>query len=124
MAEDVEIMDVGTVKGNVVGALCYLSGILSGMLILILEKDNKFVRFHAIQSIILSLFSIVIFFIITFMALVPVIGWMLAILSPMIFVLWIVISIFLMGKAYKGEIYKLPIVGDITEKYSGDKTFF
>lgn len=44
--------DTGVVKGNIVGILCYLGGILSALLLLMLEKDNKFVKFHAMQSIV------------------------------------------------------------------------
>ncbi len=95
---------------NVAGLLCYLLGFITGILFYVLEKDNSFVRFHAMQSIItfgaIFVLSIVLGFI-------PIIGWILALLLPFVaLALWIILMI----KAYQGERYKLPIVGDMAEK--------
>lgn len=94
-------------QSNVAGMLCYLVGFISGIIFLIIEKEDSFVRFHAMQSTILSgalfLFSLVIGWI-------PIIGWIISILlSPVSLVLWIV----LMVKAYKNELYELPVIGEI-----------
>jgi uncharacterized membrane protein len=109
---------MGEVKGktstgleeNVAGLLCYVAGWISGIVFLILEKENQFVRFHAMQSIVvfgaLTLASIVFSFI-------PVIGWIVGwLLGVAAFILWIV----LMLKAYQGQKYKLPWAGDFAEK--------
>ena len=98
---------------NVAGLLCYLLGWITGIIFLILEKDNKFVRFHAIQSI-------VVFGIITVAQLIlrwiPFIGWILSILiSILAFILWII----LMVKAFQGIKYKLPWAGNFSEKQAG-----
>jgi len=95
---------------NVEGLLSYLLGFVTGILFFVLEKDNSFVRFHAMQSIItfggIFVLSLVLGFI-------PIIGWIIAMLLPFVaIVLWIL----LMVKAYQGERYKLPFVGDIAEK--------
>ena len=37
---------------NVAGLLCYILGWITGIVFLVIEPDNKFVRFHALQSII------------------------------------------------------------------------
>jgi uncharacterized membrane protein len=77
-----------------------------------MEKDNKFVRFHAMQSIILFGAITVIDIVLSF---IPVIGWIFsALIGILAFVLWIV----LMMKAYQGQMYKLPVIGDIAEKNS------
>ncbi len=95
---------------NIEGLLCYLLGFITGILFLILEKENKFVRFHAIQStatfVLLLVISMVLWSI-------PIIGW---VISPLISLLSLILWILLMYKAYKGEVYKLPIVGDFAEK--------
>jgi len=39
---------------NIEGLLCYVLGFITGILFLVLEKDNKFIRFHAMQSIVTS----------------------------------------------------------------------
>ena len=89
--------------------LSYLAGFVTGIVFLLIEKDNKYVRFHAMQSTIVSggLFVLqwVLAFIPFLMMLVPLIG-----LAGL--VLWIVCMV----KAYQGEKFKLPIVGDIAER--------
>ena len=97
------ISDLGE---NVRGALCYVLGFFSGFFFLFTEKENKFVRFHAIQSII-------IFGIYFFISPIPVLGWTVSILlAPLLLLLWL----FLMYKAYQGEKFKLPVIGDFAEK--------
>ena len=95
---------------NVAGLLCYVLGWISGLVFFLIEKENKFVRFHALQSIIvfgvLTLASIVIGWI-------PFIGWVInSLIGVLAFVLWIVLMI----KAYQGEKFKLPWAGDLAEK--------
>ena len=95
---------------NVAGLLCYVVGWITGLVFILIEKENKFVRFHALQSIIvfgiLTLASIVIRWI-------PIIGW---VIGGLIGVLAVVLWIVLMVKAYQGEKYKLPWAGDLAEK--------
>ena len=95
---------------NVAGLLCYVLGWISGLVFFLIEKKNKFVRFHALQSIIvfgvLTLASIV-------LGWIPFIGW---VISSLISVLAIVLWILLMIKAYQGEKYKLPWAGNLAEK--------
>ena len=92
---------------NVASALCYLFGWVTGLIFFLLEKDNKVVRFHAMQSIIvfgaLSIVGIVPF--------IWTISWLIGILG---FVLWLILII----KAYQGGIYKLPLAGDLAESWS------
>ena len=98
---------------NVAGLLCYLFGFVSGLIFLLIEKENKFVRFHAIQSIGFNILVIVVWIINIILAFIPVLGWILIILLWIgMFILWIL----LMFKAYKGEKFKLPIIGNFAEK--------
>lgn len=95
---------------NLEGLLCYSLGWITGVLFLILEKENKFVRFHAMQSLITFL---ALFIISLGVGSVPFVGWFIStILAPITFILWLL----LMYKAYQGEKYKLPIVGDFAER--------
>lgn len=97
---------------NIEGLLCYLGIWITGLIFYLLEKNNKFVKFHAMQSIIVFLPLSVI---ITIFWWIPIIGWLLApLISIIMFILWIILMI----KAYQGEKFKLPIVGDIAEKNS------
>lgn len=100
---------------NIAGLLCYLLGFLTGILFLVLEKENKFVRYHAFQSIIVS---VAIFIISMVLTAIPVFGWMIGILlSPVSLIIWI----FLMVKAYQNTWYKFPMAGDIAMKQVKDK---
>ena len=98
---------------NVAGLLCYVLGWISGIVFLLLEKENKVVRFHAIQSIVvfgaLTIASVILSFI-PFIGIV--LGWLISILA---LILWIVLMI----KAYQGTRFKLPWAGDFAEKKVG-----
>jgi len=97
---------------NVAGLLCYLLTWVTGIVFLIIEKNNKFVRFHAFQSIIVFgvLWLIYVIFIWTFI--VPIIVWIVMVIS------WI----FLMIKAYQGKMFKVPLIGNWAEKLANGKS--
>lgn len=96
---------------NVAAALSYALGWLTGLVFYLTEPQNRFVRFHAMQSIIvfgaLSLLCI-------FLQIIPFLGILTVIflVIPLSALLWL----FLMFKAYQGAHFKLPIVGDIAEQ--------
>jgi uncharacterized membrane protein len=97
-------------QANLAALLSYLLGFITGIIFYIIEKDNKFVRFHAMQSII----TFVAFFVLSMiLAFIPVIGW---VFIPIVNIVILIIWIILMIKAYQGENFKLPIIGDIAEK--------
>ncbi|MDD5473611.1 MAG: DUF4870 domain-containing protein [Candidatus Methanoperedens sp.] len=98
---------------NIEGVLCYVLGFITGIVFMVLEKENKFVRFHAMQSIATFLPLFVIGYVIGF---IPLIGW---VIGPLFGLLTLVLWLLLMFKAYKGELYKLPIAGDFAEKQIG-----
>jgi uncharacterized membrane protein len=95
---------------NVAGLLCYVLGWISGLVFFLIEKKNKFVRFHALQSIIV--FG-VLFLALIVLGWIPFIGWVIA---WIIWVLAIVLWILLMVKAYQGEKFKLPWAGNLAAK--------
>jgi len=92
------------------GLLSYLLGFLSGIIFLVVERKNSFVRFHAMQSTVtfigLLAASIV-------AGIIPVLGPLLAWLVQ---ILTLVLWILLMVKAFQGETYKLPVIGDMAEE--------
>lgn len=95
---------------NIMGALAYFFTFISGIVFLLIEKKNPFVRFHAMQSTITFGGLFIVYLIAGFL---PGIN---GILLPVIWVVMVVLWVFLMFKAFSGEKYKLPIVGDIAEK--------
>jgi len=95
---------------NVAGLLCYLLGWITGIIFLILEKESKFVRFHAIQSIATFLPLMIISWIFVWIPFIGVIiSWFCSLLG---LILWIILMI----KAYQGEMYELPIVGEFAKE--------
>jgi len=110
MEENKKMQTILGVDENVEGLLCYILGWVTGILFLILEKENKLVRFHAAQSLATFLPLSVILVIVGMM---PFIGWLLA--GP-ISILTLILWLLLMFKALKGERYRLPIVGNFAEE--------
>lgn len=101
------------VTENLEALFCYALGWVTGLVFLLLEQKNAFVRFHAMQSLVTFLG---LFIVSTVIGFIPVLGLLVGlILWPLGIVLWIV----LMVKAYKGEKYKLPVVGDFVEQQLG-----
>jgi uncharacterized membrane protein len=100
------------IEENLEGALCYLGWWITGLIFFLLEPKNKFIRFHAMQSIVVFLGATIIIFVLFW---IPFFGWILSgLISLLSLILWIVLMI----KAYQGEKFKVPIAGDIAEKNS------
>ena len=99
-------------KENVAAVLCYVLGWVSGVVFLILEPNNKLIKFHAIQSIIV--FGILNVAIIVF-------GWipyieivMVPLIGLLIFIMWLVLIVM----AAQERKYKVPWAGDWAEKWA------
>ncbi len=105
---------------NMAGALCYIVGLFTGILFLVIApyNQNKFVRFHAFQSIFFHIAWVGLWIVETVLAIVM--PWQLHILLTLFMLLislgGLAIWIFLMYKAYNNERFKLPIIGDLAEK--------
>jgi uncharacterized membrane protein len=98
---------------NVAGLLCYVLGWVSGVVFFLIEEKSNFVRFHAIQSI-------VVFGVLTISGIIlgwiPFVGLAFSIIIGIVsFVLWVI----LMVMAIQGRKYKLPWAGDFAEKKTG-----
>ena len=111
---------------NVAGALCYVFGLVTGILFLVLApyNQNRNIRFHAFQSIFLQIAWIVLWIVLTVITLplnaIPILGAMISILLHfLLFAGGVIIWLYLMYKAYNGEKLVLPIVGPIAEKQAG-----
>jgi len=109
---------------NIASAACYFLGWLTGIIFFVCEKDNKTVRFHAMQSILTFLPLMIIFWIIGMIVgmmtiaagmggvgIWGILGLIMLLLEIIMLLLWL----FLMWKAYSGEKFLVPIVGPIAE---------
>lgn len=96
---------------NLTAMLAYLFGFLSGIAFLLLEKHNKFVRFHAMQS---TMVFAAIAVLKVVLGVLPLLGALINMLLvwPATIILWLL----LMFKAYQGVWFKLPLLGDIAEQ--------
>ena len=96
---------------NVAGLLCYVLGWISGLVFLLIEQENKFVRFHAVQSIVTFGGITVLSIALSILGLIPFIGILFDILGYIVgliaFILWIVLIVI----AAQGKKYMLPWVG-------------
>ena len=112
---------------NVAGLLSYVLGPITGIVFLVLEKENRFVRFHAAQSVAvgvaLIIASILLTVLSTILAFIPILGWIIAAIaglgfSLLTFVLWLL----LMYKAFQGEEWEVPVVGKYARQYVARET--
>jgi uncharacterized membrane protein len=105
---------------NVAAALCYLLGVLTGVLFLVLEpyNKNKTVRFHAFQSIFVWLGTVVLW--IAFAIVASILSSIIGFGASLIFLLYwfgmFALWVALMYKAYNKERWVLPIIGPLAEK--------
>src|SRR5215472_15902371 len=114
-------------SNNVAGLLCYVLGWITGLIFLLIEpyKNDKFVRFHAFQSIFFNVAYIAIW--IAFVVLSGVMaaathGASLLITGPLFMVIglgFLVCWVFLLIKAYGNQTFKLPIIGALAAKQAG-----
>ena len=104
---------------NVAGALTYVPVLITGIIMLVLEpyKNDKFVRFHAFQSIFFGVFSIAFWMLWSFLVVASL--WILALLYWLIVLAFFGLWAFLVYKAYNNEQFKLPFIGDLAAKQAG-----
>ena len=109
---------------NAAGALAYVLGIITGVIFLVIEKENRFVRFHAAQSIAVTLVlvavSIAVSIVSSVLAFVPILGWLAILLLSFgltvgTFVLWVL----LMWRAYQGKEWDVPFASGVARKLMG-----
>lgn len=116
--------------GNVAALIGYPIGILA-LIMIFIEKDNRFVRFHAIQSVLWSVGLTVVFVVLMIVGSILGVG-IAMISSTLAYLVWAIFAllylVFFFGlfggiiygaiKAYGGQMTKLPIVGNLAEKWA------
>jgi uncharacterized membrane protein len=114
------------VAPNILGFLSYLFWPISSILILLLEKQNRFVRFHAFQALFVAGAVITLEILERILLALPILGGIFAlvflcanlIVAIGLLALWIV----LMVQAYQGKLFKLPYLGNQAEKLAAQGT--
>jgi uncharacterized membrane protein len=105
---------------NVAGALAYLT-IIPAIVFLVIEPFNRrrFVRFHAFQSIFFFAVWIAADICLAIIGHIPFLGWAVLFLWPLVSLVLFLILLILALKAYQGQTFKLPVIGDIAEQQAG-----
>lgn len=116
---------------NVAALLSYLFGWVSGLIFFLLEKDSRLVRFHAMQSILLNAVAVVVGIVLWVGGIVLAIvaaliadtlGSLIWILAMLLFcafgIALFAAAILCLIKAYQGQYFKLPVIGNLAEKFS------
>jgi uncharacterized membrane protein len=110
----------GGLTDNVAGMLAYVT-IIPAIVFLIMEPYNRsrFIRFHAFQCIFFYIAWTALWIVLSFIAHIPFLGWLTILIWPLVglagFVIWLVLLL----KANQGQMWKLPIIGDLAEKQAG-----
>jgi len=116
---------------NVAALLSYILGWVSGLVFFLIEKDSRLVRFHAMQSLLLNVSAAIIaialwiVFAILFVVSTQISGivstliTLLGTLVWLVFIIGILIAVIMcLIKAYGRQYFKLPIIGNLAEKFS------
>jgi len=103
---------------NVASGLSYVFGWISGLIIFLTEKQNRFVRFHAMQSILFFGGITALDIVLEIVGNLPVLGYITVFAIPLIGIVGFVGWIVLMINGFQGKYFKLPIIGDYAEKYA------
>lgn len=108
---------------NLAGALSYVLGPITGVAFLVMEKQSRFVRFHAMQSTLVGVALIVLNVIVNvaqaILEAIPFIGWLFSLgLGLVIGLASLVLWLALMFMAYQGREWELPIAGEHARKFS------
>lgn len=108
---------VGGLTDNVAGMLAYFT-IIPAIIFLVIDPYNRsrFIRFHAFQCIFFAVGWTVLWIALNIVVHIPFFGWLTILLWPLVGLAGLIIWIVLVLKAYQGQMFKLPIVGDIAEK--------
>lgn len=101
---------------NIEALLAYTGFFITGMIFLVIEKENKFVRFHALQSTIVFLGFFGVHILLTPILYIPIIRYPVYLFLYFLNILALITWLLCMYKAYQNQLFKLPIVGNIAEK--------
>ena len=102
------------------GALAYFIAGVTGLFLLIVRRDDDFIRFHALQSVLATLAFFLGGLLLRILGNLPIIGWLYDFLyvvySLLLFFYWL----FLMFRAFQGDRYRIPYLGRIVERQIAD----
>jgi uncharacterized membrane protein len=107
----------GGLTDNVAGLLAYIT-IIPSIIFLVMEpyNRNRFVRFHSFQNIFFCVACIALGIVMSIIGMIPMVGLITLVIWPLIGLGLLVVWVILLLKAYQGQMFKLPVIGDMAEK--------
>jgi uncharacterized membrane protein len=106
-------------RSHALGALAYFFLALSGLVLLAVKRDDPFVRFHALQSVLATVAFFFAGLVLRALGWFPVFGFLYLYLYKLYLILVFVYWLFLIVRAYRGDRYKIPYLGDVAERQVG-----
>ena len=102
---------------NLVAALSYFLGFITGVVILLVEKDDKFIRFHAMQStLVFGAIFVADIILGAVIGAVPILNLINSLFNTLVFIVALIVWIVSMLKAFQGQMFKWPVVGNFAER--------
>lgn len=101
---------------NVGSCLAYLCGWLTGLVFVLIEKNNKEVRFHAWQAIFVDVAFVAYWIAAMILGFIPIINIIIGFVSIFVGLGYFVLKVILMIKAYQGQRLSLPVISDFASK--------
>ncbi len=118
---------LGGMDGNLAALLGYIIWVVA-LISVIMEKENRFVKFHAIQSLLLHAGAIIVFICVIILLTILSIALAFAGLGALSGVLWLLYMVVVAAyigaliyaavKAYNGEQLKLPVIGNMADNWA------
>lgn len=110
----------GGLTDNVAGMLAYVT-IVPAIIFLVIEPYNRsrFVRFHCFQSIFFAVAWTVLWIALSFVGMIPILGWATILIWPLLGLGGLILWVILLLKANQGQMFKLPVIGEMAEKQAG-----
>ena len=116
---------------NVAALLAYVATWLSGLIFFLIEKDSRFVRFHAMQAILLGASAAVVFIVLWILSIIGffisaaisdalggLVGLLITLLFAVVGIGFFIAFVMCLIKAYQKQYFKLPVIGNFAEKFS------
>ncbi len=101
---------------NVAAGLAAVFPLIGGIVLLVIEKKDEFVRFWSMQSIYFGGAAFVLSIILAILAMIPIVGCVVGIAGMLIYLGAIVLWIISMIKAFQGERWLMPVLGEMADK--------
>ncbi len=101
---------------NIASLLCYVCFLVTGIIFLVIEKENKEVRFHAWQSIFLDGAALAVTIVLKIIDDIPILGAVTWVFAFIFWVSYAAVKIIAMIKAYQGEHWLVPVIGNLAEQ--------